>query len=77
MRYDAKKTEGKREAIHHQQAGLNSNNAVYQPGEQFLREHGVFFHKLREIIQAGGYTVISSLAIYRASRLLVYRMTYQ
>lgn len=57
MRHNAQRAQSNREPIHDQKENLNSNDAIYQPEEQFLRKDRVFFDKLGEVVQSGSYKV--------------------
>lgn len=53
MRHHAQRAESKREAIDDKKQDLEGDDAVDKSVEQFLREYGVLFHELGEVVETG------------------------
>jgi hypothetical protein len=54
MRDNAEYRQPERELVHKTKEQLQSNNAIYQPGEKPLGNDCVFFDELREIVESRG-----------------------
>jgi len=51
MAPNTEQREQNRQAVNHSKQNLRRNNPVNQPRQNFLREHGVLFYKLGEIVK--------------------------